>query len=121
MRMPGHRKIQLAGTFVLVMGLLAALVIYLVALAGSGAQNMPDFSQDRRFNLELERIGGKSAIYLAALDRWLSGLWHGTTLAYTVGTLSVAVALACFWLANLMSYPEVAQPHPEEPGKGQEN
>ena len=102
MRMPGHRKIQLAGTFVLVMGLLAALVIYLVALAGSGAQNMPDFSQDRRFNLELERIGGKSAIYLAALDRWLSGLWHGTTLAYTVGTLSVAMSLQS-WLRSSAS------------------
>ena len=121
-RMRRHRKIQLVGTSVLVTGLIAALVIYLMARAGSGVQNMPDFSQDRRFNLELERIGGKSAVYVAAFDRWLSGLWHGTALAYTVVAMSVVVALVCFWLANLMSYPltEVAQPRSEKSSEGQE-
>jgi len=39
-----------------------------------------------------------------------------------VGAMSVVVALVCFWLANLMSYPlaEVAQPRSEKSSEGQE-
>ena len=109
-----HRQIHLLGIIVLVFGMLAALAIYLVAISDPGAQNVPNLSNDRRFNLELERIGGKSAIYLAIFDRWLASLWHGTSLAFTVGALSVVVALACFWLADLMSYPSIEFAQPPE-------
>ena len=88
----------------LVVGLLAALVIYVLA-RNSSAPEAPDFSGDRRFNFELERLGGKSAIYLASLNRWLGTLWQGTQLAWSVGVLSILIALLCFWLANFLSYP----------------
>lgn len=92
------------GVVVLVLGLLAAVAIYIAASTSPVSGSTPDFSGDRRFNLEMERIGGKSSVYVAAFDRWLASLWHGTTLAFTVGVLSVVVALVCFWLSNLMSY-----------------
>ena len=114
--MPLHRRIHRVGVVVLGLGLISAVVLYVVALnngdSGTGGTSEPDFSGDRRFNYQLERIGGKSAIYMAAINRWLGSLWHGTNLAWTVGTLSLLMALACFWLANFLSYPPL--PEPEE-------
>ncbi len=102
---PLHRRIHVAGTVVLVVGVISAIVIYGVAAASSHASNAPDFSGDRRFNYELERLGGKFAVYSAAFNRWLGTLWVGTNLAYTVAVLSLLTALACYWLADFLSYP----------------
>lgn len=44
-------------------------------------------------------------VYMAEFDQWFSGLWHGRPLAYTIAVLAVAIALACFWVAWLMSPP----------------
>lgn len=115
---PLHRRIHQAGIVVLVLGLLSAVVIGVVALNnGDNGDSVPDFSGDRRFNYELERLGGKSAIYMAALNRWLGSLWHGTHLAWTVGTLALLVALLCFWLSNFLSYPPLTEPA-ESPAPG---
>ncbi len=102
---PLHKRIHLAGTVVLVVGVISAIVIYVVAASGNSANNVPDFSGDRRFNYELERLGGKFAVYSAAFNRWLATLWVGTTLAYTVAALSLVAALVCYWLADFLSYP----------------
>ena len=104
--LPLHRRIHLAGIVVLVIGVLGALLIYLLAASADGANNnVPDFSADRRFNYEIERVGGKFTVYSSAFNRWLATLWVGTNLAYTVAALSVTAALLCFWLARFMSYP----------------
>ena len=114
--MPTHRRIHLAGVIVLVVGVLCAMALYAVAAYGGDTPSVPDFSADRRFNYEMERVGGKFTVYLAAFNRWLAGLWHGTNLAYTVGVLSVLTALACFWLANFLSYPLPQDTlHPPDP------
>ena len=112
---PLHRRVHLAGYWVLGLGLLSAVLIYLYAYAHPDTQNLPDFSADRRFNYNLERLGGKAAVYMAALNRWLGSLWQGTTLAFTVATLSVVIALLCFWLANLLSYPPLDAAPPAPP------
>jgi hypothetical protein len=102
---PLHRRIHQTGIGILVLGLFSAALIYLVAYNNPEAHPAPDFSSDRRFNYEVERLGGKAAVYIAAFNRWLGSLWHGTMLAFTVATLSVLIALLCFWIANLMAYP----------------
>jgi hypothetical protein len=102
---PLHRRIHLAGIVVLAVGLLSAMAIYVFATLHDSASNAPDFSADRRFNYEMERVGGKFTVYAAAFNRWLSTLWSGTALAYTVAVLSLLIALLCFWLANFLSYP----------------
>ena len=111
-----HRLIHRAGIVVLVVGILSSIVIYVWAASHSSASSAPDFSADRRFNYEIERVGGKFTLYSAAFNRWLGTLWVGTTLAYTVAALSVVTALVCFWLADFMSYPALDDTPP--PPKG---
>ncbi len=113
---PLHSRIRQAGLLLLALGLLSAAVIYLYAISHPDLHPAPDLSADRRYSFEVERMGGKAALYIAALNRWLGSLWHGTTLAFTVASLSVLLALLCFWLANLMAYPPVAAPDSAAPG-----
>ncbi len=115
---PLHKRVHLAGTVVLIVGILSAIVIYVLAASSSSANNLPDFSGDRRFNYELERLGGKFAVYSAAFSRWLATLWVGTTLAYTVATLSLVTALLCYWLADFLSYPPLDEAAPAPKGSG---
>ena len=125
---PTHQRVHRAGLVILAVGLLSAVVVYVLAISHPDPHPAPDFSGDRRFNFELERIGGKQAIYMAAINRWLASLWQGTNLAFTIGTLSVLAALFCFWFANLLSYPPAdaadapgAAPATPAPGQPQEH
>jgi len=113
--LPLHRRIHRAGLVTLIVGLLSSVAIYLFAAwqgAQAGADSAPDLASDRGYNFAMERIGGKSAVFAAAFNRWLGSLWHGTTLAFTVASLSVLVALLCFWLARFMSFPLPADEAP---------
>ena len=107
-----HRRIHRAGYWILGLGFVAAVLIYIAAVYASPGSAAPDFTQDRSFNFALERLGGKAAVYLAAFNYWFASLWHGTRLAVTVATLSLVLALMCFWVAELLSYPD---PDPIEP------
>lgn len=57
-------------------------------------------SDSKRYRSDLERIGGKAAIYADDLNRWFEGLWQGRRLAWTVATLSGVVALGCGWMGR---------------------
>ena len=103
-----HVRIHKAGIWILVLGIATAVVIYISAVSGAPALDLPNFTQDRRFNYELERLGGKAAVYLAAFNYWFASLWHGTNLAFTVAALALFAALVCFWLARFLSYPELS-------------
>lgn len=98
----------------LVLGLLAALLIYALtppevdAAAGIGNSRLDDYN--------IERIGGKAAVYAAHFNRWLDGLWHGRTLSYTVAVLALAVALACWWASRLAALPVHADHEHDGPG-----
>ena len=46
---------------------------------------------------------GMAMVYAVRFNEWLSSLWHGKRLAVTVAVLAMVIALACFWVANLMS------------------
>jgi hypothetical protein len=110
-----HGRLRLAGIVVLVVGLLAALCVYLVAANGPGGADaagyrivngqaypvaLDDASNELR---ELERLGGKAASQTYRFNHWLGSLWHGERLAYTLAVLSVALSLMCFYIAGLMA------------------
>jgi hypothetical protein len=107
----GH--LRLAGLAILVVGLLAALCIYVMASPTSGSDGSSyrivngqayavPADESGREARELERLGGKATVWTHQLDQWLSSLWHGQRLAYTLGALSLAIALLCFHIAGLM-------------------
>lgn len=110
-RWPAHAKVRLAGMVILVAGLLAAIVVYLIA--GSEAADLAGMDANKQYQFQLERIGGKSAVLATEFNQWLGSLWHGTRLAWTLGVLAVVIALFCFWLAGLMA---VEIPEDDTPG-----
>ena len=57
-------------------------------------------SESKSYRSDLERFGGKAAVFADDFNRWFAGLWMGKRLAYTVGVLSIGVALMFFRAAH---------------------
>ena len=72
-----------------VLGFGSALAIFLTA----PPEEPPawDPMQSKQYLRQLEIIGGKSAVFGAELQQWLSSLCHGERLAFTVAFLTLVV------------------------------
>ena len=95
--MPPHKRIFMAGVAIAVAGLLSAALVYAFS-----ADTAPTIELgDRRANeFQIERIGGKATVYVVRFNEWLGSLWHGRQLAFTIGIISIVIALVCFWIAD---------------------
>ena len=94
---------------ILLAGLLAAALIYGTAADDDDAlaYEIVDgvaypvlASESKAYRHDLERFGGKSALFADDLRRWLISLVHGKRLAVSVGALAGIAALACFAAAR---------------------
>ena len=88
----------------LVVGLLAAVIIFCTARPPEELGILGDDVPTKRESLRLEKIGGRSYILFNDINEWFASLWHGRRLAYTVGVLSIAGFLSCRWLAGFLEY-----------------
>jgi hypothetical protein len=109
-------RFRLMGICLLVAGLLAAAVINWTAAPDDGSADAILSGASKRYEYDMERIGGKSNVVAAELRDWFVSLWHGRRLAHTLVFLSVGGSLACFLLAHLLSYP----PPPDERTEGKD-
>ncbi|MBU6502315.1 MAG: hypothetical protein KGQ35_05560 [Burkholderiales bacterium] len=109
------RRLYLTGAIVLVVGLIAAAVIYFLAAnqAGTDAAGYNivggtaypiTLDESSRALQQVERLGGKPAVLTLKFHRWFLSLWHGRRLACTLAVLSAAVSLLCFHIADLMGH-----------------
>ena len=74
-----------------VVGCAIGLAIW--ALATPDAANpLEAYEQSKRYDAELQRVGGKSAVFGAELQRGIASLFHGPTLGLTICGLSLALA-----------------------------
>ncbi|MCP2090685.1 UNVERIFIED_ORG: hypothetical protein J2Y81_006772 [Paraburkholderia sediminicola] len=96
-RSPLQKRLYLAGVVVLLAGLIAGVIIYVMAPAPDSAVSMYSIA-DPRYQIELQRIGGNAAVVMAQIHQWFDSLWHGTALAYTVAVLGALLAGACFFI-----------------------
>lgn len=94
---PASRGVRRAGFVILVLGLASAALIAF----GSRPSDFED-SVDSHEAGAIERIGGTATVRAVQLDQWLSSLWHGERLAWTLAVLSLAVCGGCFYVAGLM-------------------
>jgi hypothetical protein len=84
---------------ILLTGWACALVIFL--RAGDPPDNpFAAYEHSKRFAHEVERMGGKSALLANDLANWFQGLWHGETLAFTMGVSTVVVAVIYYVIAS---------------------
>ncbi len=98
------------GVVVLVAGLAGAGLVYVLAknqssnaigyAQGDGTMYpiMPEDS--KMYQRDLEMYGGKAALLMDDFRRWFASLWHGTTLAFTIGCITIVVSLGIFFVAN---------------------
>jgi hypothetical protein len=113
-------RLKRIGAAILVLGLLSAIVVFIFASEApgnatayqiiDGVSYPVDVNNTKSYNYNMERIGGKSAVFASDLDDWFSSLWHGKKLGYTLAVLSIVSTLLCYWLAYLFSLP----PHEDE-------
>jgi hypothetical protein len=99
--MTSAKRIRKAGIMVLMGGLLAGLIIYFSAPAEQERDMI--LGVDVRTNrdvLELEKMGGKSAVVMADFEEWFASIWHGRRLAYTVAVLSIGGFAGCYVMAD---------------------
>jgi hypothetical protein len=113
-----RRRLDALATILLLVGLTCAAFIYQEASlreAGSpdaigyeeGSQGtypiLPEDSKSYRQSMEL--YGGKANLLADDFRRWFSGLWHGTSLAYTVAFVTILLAGTLFGEARYLVDP----------------
>ena len=103
LRVPLHQRIFYAGVVVLGAGLIGAGAIYVLIPDDPARNAQIEFANPRAYEFQIERLGGKAAVYAVRFNEWFSGLWHGRDLAFTIAVLSIVTALACFWIAHRLA------------------
>src|SRR5208283_155297 len=105
-----HAFLTFISAIILLVGLGSAIYIYQTAeddlsgvlgyeiVGGSVYPVMPQDSKMYRHDLEL--YGGKAAVLADEFSRWISGLWHGKSLAYTVAFITLVISFGFFFAAN---------------------
>jgi hypothetical protein len=108
----GQLQLYAAGWIVLAAGVAGAIWSYLAAVepapdaigydvTGGGAYAIrPEDS--KRYEYDMERFGGKASILAVEIREAFAHLWQGRRRAFTVGTLGLLTALACFFLADAL-------------------
>ena len=102
--------INLLSAIVLLVGLGTAIFIYQTAdtdssgvlgyqiIGGAIYPIMPENTKIYKHDLEV--YGGKAAVLADDFRRWFNGLWHGTTLAFTIAVITIFVSFAGFFTAR---------------------
>jgi hypothetical protein len=78
---------------ILLVGLGISAGIYLAA--DSGPEDLPwEFTpQSKKYARALKLYGGTMNELIVELNEWFKGLWHGKSLAFTVASISLGIAL----------------------------
>ena len=106
------RRLYLASVAILVVGGIAAGIVFLkatprvdedvVAYRISGGRAYPiTLENSPREVRMLEAEGGRANVAAAELDDWIGSLWRGQRLSYALAAISVALAGLCAGMAHL--------------------
>ena len=106
--------LNLIGSIILLVGLGSAILIYRTAQNDSinvlgyqqgnesGYPVNPDDS--KKYLRDMALYGGKANVLMDELRRWFVGLWHGESLAFMVGGITVFISIGFFYAANHVPY-----------------
>jgi len=102
--------LNLIGAIVLLVGLAIAFLIHYTA--GSDSRDILGYEQgsgsvyavkpedSKKYLRDMELYGGKANVLADEFRRWFVGLWHGESLAFTVGCITIFISLVFFYAAN---------------------
>ena len=95
-----HR--YLITSIILLVGLGSAILIYLTADNPPDSGLVNDFENSKKYIHDLELYGGKANVLANELTNWFAGLWHGTSLAFTVACITIVIALGFLFFASAL-------------------
>lgn len=99
-----QKRLRLIGVCVLFIGLSAAALVKGAAVAADDNA----LADTKRYEYQMELIGGKSNELAFEIREWFTGLWHGAGLAHTLAFISIITSVACFYVAHRLGYPAPA-------------
>ena len=108
-------RLFLISTILLLVGLSAAVLIYLTAENDSG--NVLGFEDSKMYTHDLELYGGKANVLMSEFIHWFGGLWQGKSLALTVACITVFISAGFFFAAYHMRSGPKSNAHDEKPGQ----
>ena len=95
-----QKRLHVACLIILLAGFSAAGLIYATVEDDPDAAILRDWAESKRYNRELQRFGGKTAVLFDDFNRWFAGLWQGKKLAATVAWITVFTAGGVFLVAR---------------------
>ncbi len=105
-----HYFLNIIGAIILVGGLGSAILIYWTAAndsgeilgyeEGNGSVYAVKPEDSKRYLRDLELYGGKANVLADEFRNWFVGLWHGESLAFTVGCITIFISFGLFYAAN---------------------
>jgi hypothetical protein len=102
--------LNLISAIILLVGLGSAMLIYRTAEnnvngvigyeedGGSVYPIMP--GETKKYLRDMELYGGKANVIADEFRRWVVGLWHGKSLAYTVACIAIVTSFGVFYYAS---------------------
>lgn len=116
-------RLYLIAAVILLAGVGSAVLIYVTAentpnndfgYEMAGGHVYPVAPEDsKRYIHDLELYGGKANVLANDFRRWFYGLWHGTSLAFTVGCITILMSLGVFLVARHFPSPAQSEAHRE--------
>ena len=106
-----RRRLRVYGAAILGAGLISAAIAYRLAKPDDERLLEAQLNNTKRYEYQMEVMGGKANILAAEMKDWFGGLWRGRGLARTLAFLSVGGSLACFYVAHRLD-PGLRRPGP---------
>src|SRR5262245_36036165 len=108
---PHHLRWLASGICILGIGLV--MVLYVTAASPSPHPLADDPFTSKKYVRELELYGGKINVLAVELQQWLTSLWRGKALAYTIAVLTLMLASLLWFIASRVASP--LEPQAETP------
>ncbi len=118
-----QKRLYLIGAVILIVGLAGSVLIYITAENNSesvlgyetaGGYVYPILPEDsKKYIHDMELYGGKANVLANEFMSWFTGLWHGRSLAFTVGFITLFVSSGIFLVANHLPFDTNSDPRDE--------
>jgi len=112
-----HQRLYLIAAALLAAGfIVVALIIHFappdpdMSYLTDGADFPVPKEYSRQYQFQVERMSGKAGLLIAQFDDWLSSLWQGRQLGYTVFCIAAACALVCLFFGKILSARTIRKP-----------
>jgi len=101
--MTSRTLLNVSSVIVLFTGLASSIHIYLTARDAPPPLMDYDFENTKKYMRDLELYGGKANVMAVNFMKWFNGLWQGKMLAYTVGCITLLIAVVLLLAAYYIS------------------